>query len=140
MAVIDASTEFGARVLRHLEQDQVIWLTTVGPELTPQPSPVWFIWDGETVLMFSQPGTPKLRNIGLHPRVSLNFNSTEAGGDVVVLNANAAIDDNTGPADTHADYIAKYTGGLATIGMSPEAFALAYSVPVRIRPTNVRGL
>jgi len=139
MVAIDTSTEFGARVLRHLEDDQVVWLTTVGPELTPQPSPVWFLWDGETVLMFSQPGTPKLRNVGLHPRVSLNFNSTSSGGDVVVLNGDAWIDDEAPSAAANSAYAAKYSQGFADIGMTPEAFARAYSVPVRIRPTNLRG-
>ncbi len=47
---IDTSTEFGQRVAGHLANDQVIWLTTVNPDLTPQPSPVWFLWDGETLL------------------------------------------------------------------------------------------
>ena len=73
--VIDTSTDFGAGAA-HLQDDQVVWLTTVGPDQTPQPSPVWFLWDGETPLIYSQPGTPKLRNIGQHPRVSLNFNCT----------------------------------------------------------------
>ena len=27
---IDTSTDFGARATRHLEDDQIIWLTTVG--------------------------------------------------------------------------------------------------------------
>lgn len=139
MVAIDTNTDFGARVVRHLEEDSVIWLTTVGPELTPQPSPVWFIWDGDTALIFSQPGTPKLRNIGLHPRVSLNFNSTATGGDVVVLNADAWIDEDALPASANPAYIAKYTEGLADIGMSPDDFTSAYSVPVRVRPTNLRG-
>jgi PPOX class probable F420-dependent enzyme len=139
MVAIDTNTDFGARVVRHLEEDSVIWLTTVGPELTPQPSPVWFIWDGDTALIFSQPGTPKLRNIGLHPRVSLNFNSTATGGDVVVLNADAWIDEDAPPASANPAYIAKYTEGLADIGMSPDDFTSAYSVPVRVRPTNLRG-
>src|SRR3954464_13864578 len=91
--MLDLTTEFGSRVAGRFDEEPLIWLTTVGPELTPQPSPVWFLWDGETVLMFSQPGTPKLRNVGLHPRVSLNFNSTSSGGDVVVLNGDAWIDD-----------------------------------------------
>ena len=29
-----------------------------GLSWTPQPSPVWFIWDGDTALIYSQPGTP----------------------------------------------------------------------------------
>ncbi len=136
---IDTSTDFGARVERHLESDQVVWLTTVGPDLTPQPSPVWFLWDGETALIYSQPETPKLRNIGQRPRVSLAFNSTPSGEDVVVLTGDAWLDADAPPATAVPAYIDKYTGGIADIGMTPDEFARGYSVAVRVRPTRLRG-
>ena len=41
---------------------------------------------------------------------------------------------STGP-----DYIAKYSDHIARIGRTPETFAQAYEVPVRIRLTRVRG-
>ena len=74
---IDTSTEFGARVEQRLADERIIWLVTTDREGAPQPSPVWFIWDGESALMYSQPNTPKLRNIEANPRVSLHFNSDE---------------------------------------------------------------
>jgi PPOX class probable F420-dependent enzyme len=136
---IDTSSEFGERVARRLEEEQVIWLTTVGPDETPQPSPVWFLWDGETVHVYSQPGTPKLRNIARNPRVSLNFNGTEYGGDIVVFTGDARIIDDGPPASAVPDYVAKYTGGIESIGMTPESFAQAYSTPIQITPTGLRG-
>ena len=55
--LIDESTEFGARVARHLRDDVVVWLTTVSPRGAPLPMPVWFVWDGaDSVVMYSQPG------------------------------------------------------------------------------------
>lgn len=136
---IDTSTEFGQRVAGHLENDRVIWLTTVNPDLTPQPSPVWFLWDGETVLIYSQPGTPKLRNIGQRPRVSLNFNCTPSGGDIVILTGDAREDTAAPAVKNHPAYAEKYARGIAEIGMTPESFGQAYSVPVRVRPTSLRG-
>jgi PPOX class probable F420-dependent enzyme len=136
---IDTSTEYGTRVTRRLEEELIIWLTSVDPDLTPQPSPVWFLWDGETVLIYSQPETPKLRNIGERPRVSLNFNCTESGGDVVILTGDAWVDAYTPPANDLPEFIEKYTEGLASIDMTPEAFAQSYSVAVRVRPTELRG-
>jgi hypothetical protein len=44
--VVDESTEFGARVARHLRDEIVVWLTTVTPRGAPLPMPVWFVWDG----------------------------------------------------------------------------------------------
>lgn len=136
---IDTSTEFGARVARHLADDLVVWLTTVGDDGTPQPSPVWFLWDGETALIYSQPNTPKLRNIARSPRVSLSFNSTPSGGDVVIITGDATVAGDTPRADAMPAYIEKYAGGLAEIGMNSAEFSQAYSVPVRVRPTALRG-
>jgi PPOX class probable F420-dependent enzyme len=136
---IDTSTEFGQRVAGHLEHDQVVWLTTVNPDQTPQPSPVWFLWDGDTVLIYSQPGTPKLRNIGQRPRVSLNFNSTPNGADIVILTGDAWADTAAPPAKDVPAYITKYMRGLGEIGMSPDEWTMAYSVPVRVRPSSLHG-
>jgi PPOX class probable F420-dependent enzyme len=139
MVDIDTTTEFGERVTRHLEDDRIVWLSTLGANSTPQPSPVWFLWDGDTVLIFSQPDTPKLRNIQANPRVSLNFNCNASGGDVVILTGDAWIDLDTPAANTLPDYVEKYTDGLQGISMTAEQFSEAYSVPVRVRPTSLRG-
>jgi PPOX class probable F420-dependent enzyme len=136
---IDTSTEFGARVARHLADDQVVWLTTVGPDQTPQPSPVWFLWDGDTALIYSQPKRPKLRNIEARPRVSLSFNSTSAGDDVVILTGYAWIDADAPPAKDLPAFIEKYADGLRSNSMTPDDFTREYSVPVRVRPTSLRG-
>jgi PPOX class probable F420-dependent enzyme len=83
--MIDLNTEFGHRVQNRLEQEPVIWLTTVDSKGSPQPRPVWFHWDGETVLIYSQAEGAKVRHIKHNPHVALNLNSTPDGGDVVVL-------------------------------------------------------
>src|SRR5215212_1046591 len=101
---IDTSTDFGARVARHLEDDRIVWLATVDPDGTPQPSPVWFLWDGDTALIYSQATTPKLRNIERHPRVSLHFNCTASGGDVVILTGEASLDTEVPPVNENAAY------------------------------------
>ena len=46
MPSIDFTTEFGRRALNRLENEQVIWITTTSKSGAPQPSPVWFVWDG----------------------------------------------------------------------------------------------
>ena len=136
---IDTSTDFGARVSRHLEDDRIVWLTTVGPDGTPQPSPVWFVWDGETALIYSQPAAPKLRNMTQHRQVSLNFNCTPSGGDVIVLTGDGWLDTEAPPVSANSAYVEKYSQGFKDIGMTPDAFSQAYSVPVRVRPTSLRG-
>jgi PPOX class probable F420-dependent enzyme len=137
--VIDESTEFGARVARHLREEIVVWLTTVTPTGAPLPMPVWFVWDGgESVAMYSQPGA-RVRNIEANPRVTLNFHGDGRGGDIVVLSGKAEIDRDAPPADQSPGYLAKYDEHIARIGMTPETFAQHYSVPVRIELTRLRG-
>lgn len=139
MIQIDSSTDFGKRVERRLEEETVIWLTTVRPDGQPVPVPVWFYWDGETALIYSQPDTPKLRNIEQNPRVSLNFDSDGTGGDIVQFDGQARIDDATPPATGVPAFIDKYRDGIDRIGTTPEGFARAYSVPIRVTLTRLRG-
>lgn len=61
------------RVARRLDVDALAWLTTVGRDGAPQPVPVWFLRDGDEILLYSKPGTPKLANIAARPRVSLHL-------------------------------------------------------------------
>jgi PPOX class probable F420-dependent enzyme len=137
--VIDESTEFGARVARHLREEIVVWLTTVTPAGSPLPRPVWFLWDGaESVAMYSRPGA-RVRNVEANPRVTLNFAGDGRGGDIVVLSGNATVDSGAPPADRADDYRAKYDEQIARIGMTPDAFAQRYSVPLRIRLTRLSG-
>jgi PPOX class probable F420-dependent enzyme len=70
---------------------KIIWLITVDADNRPQPRPVWFHWDGETVLIFSESNKAKLRHIARNPKVSLNFNTDEDGGDVAVLDSDENI-------------------------------------------------
>ncbi len=137
--LIDTMTEFGARVERRLREEPVIWLTTVRDDLLPQPSPVWFLWDGESFLIYSQPNTPKLRNIAGRPRVALNLEGDSLGDNIIVISGEARIDADAPPAHQVPAYAEKYRPGIARIGMTPEQFSQAYSVAIRVRPTAVRG-
>jgi PPOX class probable F420-dependent enzyme len=137
--MIDTTTEFGRRVARRLREEQVIWLTTVGKDNTPQPRPVWFLWDSETFLIYSQPNAHKLRHIARHPKVAINLNSDHQGEDVVVFAGEAHIAEDAPPANQVWEYAEKYQAGFVAIGMSAEEFAHSYSVAIRVTPTNLRG-
>jgi PPOX class probable F420-dependent enzyme len=136
---IDTSSEFGARAARRLRDDLIYWLVTIGPDGMPQPSPVWALWDGETFLIYSQPDTPKLRNVASRPQVALHLDGDGRGGDIVIVTGVARIASDAPPADRVPEYVAKYREGLRRIGMTAESFARAYSVAVRVTPTRLRG-
>jgi PPOX class probable F420-dependent enzyme len=83
----------------------VAWLTTGRSDGQPQGLPVWFVWDGESFLIYSQPDRRKLKNITRNPR--LNLNSSARGGDVVRVEGTAAVDDDAPPANEGAGYLEK---------------------------------
>jgi PPOX class probable F420-dependent enzyme len=136
---IDTTTPFGARVLRRLREDRLIWLTTVRPNGQPEPSPVWFFWEGETVLIYSRPNNQKLRDIAANPHVALNFDGDGQGGDIVILTGQAEIVPDAPSADQVAAYASKYEWGFERVKLTAKAYAEAYSVAIRVHPTKLRG-
>jgi PPOX class probable F420-dependent enzyme len=138
-ALINQSTEFGARVARRLRNETVVWLTTVPPSGAPLPRPVGFLWDGVTnVFVYSQPGT-RIRNIQRNPKVTLNFDGDGHGGDIVVLSGTAEVDESRPRAAENTAWFAKYAAEWERSGMTPEAFSQRFNVPVRIRITALNG-
>lgn len=139
MFTIDTSTAFGARIERQLTDEQVIWLTTVGKSGTPQPNPVWFVWNGSEILVFSQPNQAKVHNVTGQPRVAVNFNATHGGGDVGVLTGEAHLDSKPATEEELTVYNTKYAGGMSGLNISSADFHRDYSVLIRITPDKLRG-
>ncbi|GAB4216619.1 MAG: hypothetical protein OHK0022_57960 [Roseiflexaceae bacterium] len=136
---IDTSTPFGQRVQRKLEEAEIIWLVTVSDDGTAQPSPVWFLWENDTLLIYSQADAPKLRNIEARPRIALHFDTDAQGNQVEVLIGRAVLDPQAPPAHEHPAYLAKYEQGIQRIGMDPVGFGQAYTAAVRVTLEKVRG-
>ena len=131
---------FGERVSRRLREEKVIWLTTVGRDGTPQPNPVWFLWDGaDSVLVYNRPNAQRLRHLADRPQLALNLDGNGQGGDIVVVTGTAHRDDTAPAADVHEEYLAKYRDDMARVSGSVEEFAEQYSVPLRIDVRRIRG-
>lgn len=134
--MIDFSSNFGRAVEAHLASQYVIWLTTVDFHLTPQPRPVWFLWQGDSFLIFSQPKAHKVAHIEQNPKVALHFNTDECGDKhVIVFTGEASIEANSSPAHEVPAHIEKYNDGIASLGMKPEEFSREYSTAIKITPT-----
>jgi PPOX class probable F420-dependent enzyme len=128
----------GAWAREHLAADVVAWLTTISPNGTPQSSPISFLWDGATIFFYSQPDTPKLRNLELSPRISFHLRGDDHADHALILEGEAAVDPSIPPSDVHRAYQAKYAAPLAHWGMDEAETARRFSVPIRITPTRVR--
>jgi PPOX class probable F420-dependent enzyme len=122
----------------HLATDVVGWLTTVSPDGRPQSSPISFLHDGPSILFYSMPDTPKLRNIAMSPLVSFHLRSDRYADHLLIVEGVAAIDPSIQPSDVHEAYRAKYREPLAHWAMDEVTTAREFSVPIRIRPTRVR--
>ena len=139
--MFDLNTKFGRFAKKHLKSEYFIWLTTVDSTGTPQPRPVWFIWEADSVLIFSQAKAYKVKHIQKNPNVSLHFNSADAQGEkrLIMFTGVAKIDKNYLPANKVRAYVRKYKSGIIGLNSTPEQFGKEYSVAIRITPTNLRG-
>jgi len=136
----DPTKPYGERVQRRLREDIVVWLTTVGADGSPQPNPVWFLWDGESILTYNRADAWRLVHVRTRPRVALNFDGDGRGGDIVVITGRAELTRGEVPPPHEVPaYLAKYRARMSRVSGSPEAFSRRYPVPLRVWPLRVRG-
>ena len=138
MVSLDPDDPKHARADEKLRHEIAAWLTTVTPDGQPQSTPIWFLWDGSTFLIFSQPGRPKLANIAAEPKVSLHLVGDPEGEDVVTIEGVAALDPASPPLDALPDYVEKYASSIAGLGWTPASMAADYTVALRVTPTRFR--
>jgi len=138
MGVFDGP--IGKRTLERLVSERIIWLTTVTSSGRPQPRPVWFVWDGESVLIYTEHSSWKVAHIEMNPQVSLHFNSDEYGGDIQVLLGDARRDRAAPVVRDNSAYISKYVEGIRGINMEVESYSQRFDTPLRIHVSRIRGL
>lgn len=135
---LDPTDPRHASLRERLEREVVIWLVTVSLDGQPHPSPVWFLWEGDTFLIYSQPDTGKVANIEGNSRVALHLRGTETGEDIAIFEGTAERVDDQEPADGVPSYVEKYRDHIDGYGWTPESFAADYSVPLRVTPERLR--
>ena len=67
MALLDVTRTDDRHTAERLSAEPIIWLGTVRPDGRPHNVPVWFAWHDPMVLIFSMPGTAKVRDVRLSP-------------------------------------------------------------------------
>lgn len=137
--VFDTGSAGDAHALERLEKDMIGWLTTVTAEGQPQTFPIWFLWDGGEILVYSDRRARRNLNIKVNPRVSLHLNDNGKGGDIVIVEGEARVDDETPAPEGNAAYNAKYGQWIRDSFTTTEEFTSVYNVPFRIRPTRGRA-
>jgi PPOX class probable F420-dependent enzyme len=128
----------GAR--RRIREDRVVWLTTVTDSGAPAPNPVWFVPDGDDIVIFTMPGSRKVHNIGQRPVVTLNFNSDPQGDDIVVIVGRAEITHDRPPSQ-FPGYLSKYEADIiGPLNTTVQDVDATYNTQLRVRVTRVRLL
>jgi PPOX class probable F420-dependent enzyme len=128
--------ELTDRIERHLAGDSIAWLTTVTPTGRPAPRPVWFVWDGKVIIVYSLNNGAKLRHIEANDHVSVNFNSAPDGGDIVVISGRAERLPDAPPPSEFPGLLDKYAERIAAMGHTPQWYDDAYGAALRITPES----
>ena len=127
-----------AHVEGRLRANLMAWLTTVRPDGRPDSVPVWFLLqDDETILIYSQPGKVKLRNITHNPNVALGLDVTDIGRDIVRIEGTAEHVPGFPAADQVAAYVVKYAERIGANFGTASRFAALYSEAVIITPRRL---
>jgi PPOX class probable F420-dependent enzyme len=129
----------GPRIQRFLQEEPVVWLSTVRPNGAPHLVPLWFWWDGQALLVASKPGAQKVRNLRSNPSVMLALGDAEDDFDVGLVEGRAELLDRPAAEILPAELLAKYADRLAAIGVDPAEYAATYSQVIRIVPNAYLG-
>ncbi len=136
-SILDLSKKRDAHVNQRLHDDTIVWLNTVRPDGRPHAVAVWFLWDGETILIFSKPANQKVSNIRQNRNVLVAIDDTHDGADPITIEGHATLLAENDVDTTLAAYITKYGERMKDINYTPEQMAAAYSQGIRIVPTRV---
>ncbi len=135
-SLLDLAKERDNHIAQRLHSDLIIWLVSVRADGRPHAVAVWFLWDGETFLIFSRPNNQKIRNIQQNAYVVLALDDTQKGADPITVEGTATLlSPETVDAALPA-YVAKYGEEIKGIGTTPEQMAGDYSQPIRIVPSR----
>ena len=138
MGAIDTSSELGARAEQRLRSDRTIWLATVGLDGAPDVRPGWFLWDGESFLLFSKPTAANVRDIASNPDVCLHLDPDEWGENVVIVTVRARIAPDRPRADETPAFVEKYAWGFERFEFTASEYADEYSTPITVAFESLR--
>jgi PPOX class probable F420-dependent enzyme len=133
--VLDPTQPHHAHIDHRLRTEPIIWLVTSSTAGRPHMVPMWFLWDGRTVSLFSLPGTRKLRNIAANSAVVLALEAANQGYDVVIVEGRATFLDDPLINGAMPSFVEKYAS--VPRRWPPEEWAQKFSQTIRVVPTKL---
>jgi len=101
--------------------------------------PVWFVWDGRAIDLFSKPNAQKVRNVRVHPAVMLALGRPDAEWDVELIEGTATVPAQSTTESVPDAMFDKYAALMARAALDRETFVRTYSQPIEITPTRFLG-
>lgn len=121
-----------------LDKEVIAFMTAVKEDGQPQTSPIWYIRDGDDIVVYNRPTARRLRSIQTNPHVAFNLRADSQGHSGVTLEGTAVVDQELPPSKDFLGYSAKYAEGIAGLRMTSDSFSENYSVGIRMTVTRVR--
>lgn len=121
-----------------LDNDLIGFVTAVDESGQPQTSPVWFVRDGEDIIIYNQPETPRFKSIAVNPKVAFNLRGDRRARGAVIVEGTATKEETLPPAIDFPGYLDKYAREIGRLGWTSESFSADYSTGLRLVVTRVR--
>ena len=134
--MLDLTKERHAHVDARLRSDIMVWLATVKPDGTPHIVPVWFLWDGDSIYIYSKPDQ-KIRNLQQNNAVMVALDDTKGGSDPIWVAGEATLLPQDQSLAKQPAYVEKYQSLLDKYNWTGESMARDYSEPIKIMPTKL---
>src|SRR6266404_1869854 len=136
-AMLDIAQPYDAHIDHRLRTEPIIWFGTSTSRGQPHLVPMWFLWDGARVLLFSLPNTRKLRDVAANTAVVLALEAADQGYDIVILEGRARLLNDPDATPLMPAFIAKYAD--IPRRWSAEEWAQRFSKTIQVTPTKLRG-
>ena len=125
-----------ARAEGLLRHEPVLWLSTASPDGRPHLVPIWFWWDGTSVLIASKPNARKIANLRANPDCMLAIGDAAADFDVALIEARAQLTTLATRTLLDAGLFDKYRDRMLAIGLAHREFEATYCQVIRITPVR----
>lgn len=102
------------RFHRLLDSPVLAFVSTIGRHGRPQISPIWFLFDGQHVLLSLIAAKQKYRNLMRDPRIAIAFNDPSRPTTYLEIRGHADISPDPGDA-VFARISRKYTGRVVSL-------------------------
>jgi PPOX class probable F420-dependent enzyme len=122
-------------VRAQLQQPAIVRFSTITPAGYPHTVPVWFMLDGDDLVVFAEASTQKVKNARANPRANIAIGGDPPGSPCYLIEGDVAVEDD--PEHRIAARITRHYESLAEAEASLAAWRDLELVVLRLKPRRV---